>query len=352
MSNNALEAGGSITIHRLRSGDTIAFVIRQSVGKPWAQFVDLQTGGVTPDWADETNRPTATPSVMSSRSNAVGLTGHTWKYNGSTLVFNGTPSGDWVPNTGGPYAGFFAINGEGAIKPLVNLASADNYGPDNLVYEGTARIAGVEQPVRGELTVNIQPAGVSAYSLGLAADSLDVGATGGSEITATLLNSAGNIVTENITYEWKINSGIVAGETGSTLTVSRGDIAYIGSIICIAKENGTAVASAGIYVYDTKDNYKLIPYTCNAEGTQEVPNTGFTDTNETVYVTARLVKVADNTTVTPSGEVTWSFYATDKTSFVNVKEQEGGGSVFPISLSDLAEDTSGVDILVTLNATN
>ena len=94
MSN--LSAQGSITVKRLRNGDTF-FISLDLNGVPLYQGVDPVTGDVPPDWRVAANQPVITPKVTSARGNIVSLGGHQWSYNGQVLVFTGASSGNWTP---------------------------------------------------------------------------------------------------------------------------------------------------------------------------------------------------------------------------------------------------------------
>lgn len=63
-------AQGSITIKRLRNGDSL-YVSFDTNGKPLYQGVDTSTGSVSPDWTVAANQPIITPKVTSVRGNTV-----------------------------------------------------------------------------------------------------------------------------------------------------------------------------------------------------------------------------------------------------------------------------------------
>ena len=137
---NTYSAQNSITVKRLRNGDTF-FITFGNNGIPLFQGVDPVTGVVTPDWTVAANQPVVTPVVTSARGNAVVLSNHQWSYNGVALNFNGATSGDWTTDS----TGKFQLNSStGALKIIANLASTTNIASDSLTYSCVATVAGVE----------------------------------------------------------------------------------------------------------------------------------------------------------------------------------------------------------------
>ena len=133
-------AQGSITIKRLRNGDSL-FMSLELNGKPLYQSYDDQTDTVSPDWTVAANQPIITPHVSSTKSGAVTTSLHTWTYNGVQLVFNGASSGGYTEDS----TGKFALNPvNGALKIIANLASSINTANDTLQYACVATVAGVE----------------------------------------------------------------------------------------------------------------------------------------------------------------------------------------------------------------
>ena len=92
-------AQGSITIKRLRNGDSL-YISFNTNGKPLYQGVDTSTGSVSPDWTVAANQPIITPKVTSVRGNTVVRSSHQWKWNGQTLLFTGATSADGNWRTG------------------------------------------------------------------------------------------------------------------------------------------------------------------------------------------------------------------------------------------------------------
>ena len=67
MANN-YSAQGSITIKRLRNGDSL-FLTLETNGIPLYQGVDPESGAVSPDWTQAANQPVITPHANSVRGN-------------------------------------------------------------------------------------------------------------------------------------------------------------------------------------------------------------------------------------------------------------------------------------------
>ena len=294
-------AQGSITIKRLRNGDSI-FLTLELNGKPLYQSYDEQTGSVIPDWSIAANQPILTPHASSTRGNSVSLSDHTWVYNGVTLVFNGATSGDYVIDS----TGKFARNPtNGALKIIANLASSVNIANDTLEYSCVATVAGTEYNLSKSVDIQIQKGGASSYYGFINASTTQLDESHSSATLASELWLAASQISDYYIKWYKGNTEWAAKAGLKTITVSRDDID--GSQLFIAefyKAQGDTnyIFRAGISVIDTLDEIILVPYIYSSN--KEV------DTDNPVTVKARIVRASTNTVLTPTNP-TWLFTIMD-----------------------------------------
>lgn len=248
-------AQGSITVKRLRTGDT--FFISFTVSKPLFQAVDQQTGNVSPDWTNADNQPVITPVVTSARSNSVTLNGHRWKYNGAELNFSGATSGDWTTDT----TGKFQLNStSGALKIIKNLASKDNMASDTLTYSCIPSVAGVEytEGLTKDIDIQIQSAGSNSYTgYVLASNPILREDTDTCTISTTLY--LGGDAVEDYSVKWYKDNEEMTGETNKSLTVRRSDVDGMQLFIARFFVGGIAEAvdSDAVRITDAADEYTV-----------------------------------------------------------------------------------------------
>ncbi len=152
-------AQGSITIKRLRAGDTI--FITTTSDKALFQGVDTDSGTIAPDWTIAANQPTITPTITTARNASVTILTNSmvWKYLGTTLSW-GAESDGWKTDT----TNKFMLNTlTGQLKIIANLASIDNVSSDVFSFSATVRIGGVEYPLEKTVEVLIQKLSASSY---------------------------------------------------------------------------------------------------------------------------------------------------------------------------------------------
>ena len=77
-------AVGSITLKRLRNGDSLQLVINRT-GRLY-QIIPSGGGTPTPDYTDASNQPTLTPVITSMRGNSIEVKSVTWKIDGVTIT--------------------------------------------------------------------------------------------------------------------------------------------------------------------------------------------------------------------------------------------------------------------------
>ena len=326
-------AQGSITIKRLRNGDTI-FLTLELNGKPLFQAVDEQTGQVVPDWTVEANRPVITPHASTTRGNTVTLGYHTWKHNGVTLVFNGATVGSYIMDSTGKFG---IDNTNGALKIFANLASAQNIANDTLTYECVATVAGVEYNLTKSVDVQIQKGGASSYVGLLIASTTQLSST---VVQATIQTQLWLSTAQVQSYyvKWYKDEAEWTAKAGqSQIIVTRDDIA--GSQLFIAEFYANSgdqdfVARAGITIIDTADEIIVVPYISSQ--VKEV------DEGQNVTVKARVVRLKDNTVLSPSNP-TWLFQAMDGKTWTERKRSTTDSIVITTNETDIENESGNME---------
>jgi len=303
-------AQGSITVKRLRSGDSIYLTLDLN-GKPLYQSVDEQTGAVSPDWSVDANRPEITPHASTVRSATVTLHMHHWQYNGVDLVFNGATTGGYTKDS----TGKFAMNAAtGALRIMDNLASTTNMANDTLVYTTVAVVNGVEYNMSKSIDVQIQKSGASSYYgfINTSTTQLDSNVQT-AELQAQLWLAAN--VMQDFYVKWYKNSTEWTDKRGQkSITVTREDVD--GSQLFIAEfylssADATPVFRAGLSIVDILDEIIVVPYISSSA--KEV------DTGTPVTVRARIVRAASGTVITPS-DPSWVMQVIDGVTWQQLRE--------------------------------
>jgi hypothetical protein len=305
-------AQGSITIRRLRNGDT-CFISFRNNGVPLFQCVDPNTGVVSPDWTIAENQPTLTPQVVSARGNTVVLSGHQWSYNGILLVFSGATSGEWTADT----TGKFQMNAStGALKIVKNLASKDNPASDTLHYVCSASVAGVEQTLEKDVDIQIQSAGASSYAGTLTATAPILS----SSETSTTLNARlfiGGTEVTDFSVKWYRDDELWSAKTGKSITVTREEVDWSQLVIAefyLSSSDTQAVCRAAVRITDVSDEYKIEHRIVNSDGSAATSATNReVDTNKPVYVQAYVVNMKTGEESAIAGS--WKMMVMDKDSW-------------------------------------
>lgn len=333
-------AQGSITVKRLRNGDTF-FISLDLNGVPLFQAVDTITGDATPDWRVPANQPIITPKVTSARGNSVSLGGHQWSYNGQILLFTGANSGGWTTDS----TGKFQLNSAtGALKIIANLASATNIASDNLTYNCVATVAGVEYNLSKSIDVQIQKGGATSYygTVNATTEQLTP------QVTSTTISTRlylGSTEQQGYTVKWYKDDTLWSGKSGTSITVNTGDVD--GTQLIIAEfyrsaGDSTPVFRAGIRIIDTNDDFHVEHRYVNSGGTTANANREV-DVNNPVYVQAYVVNVRTNTEVKVSGK--WKMLVMDKDSWSILKTQQpsAAAATCTITVTTAETDAGGVE---------
>lgn len=303
-------AQGSITIRRLRNGDSL-FISFENNGIALYQGVNPTAGAVSPDWTVAANQPIITPKVVSARGNSVELSQHQWSYNGQTLVFSTTASG-WVTDT---TVGKFQMNVEtGALKIIGNLANVNAVANSQLTYNCIATVSGVNYTLSKSIDVIIQNIGASAYYGSLLASSGIITATDTNTTLTTALYVGAKAVSSYYVKWYKDDTLWAANNGQKSVTVTRDDVD--GTQLFIAEfytseDASESVARAGVYIIDSDDEYAInFSYTSSA---REVA------AGQSVTVKAQVINMRTNAVVTLPSTAVWRCDVMDKDSWQVLK---------------------------------
>lgn len=330
---STVSAQGSITIKRLRNGDTF-FISFDNNGVALFQSVDPVSGLVAPDWTIAENQPIITPRVTSSRSLSVSLAGHTWVYNGVALDFSGAAAEGWVTDT----TGKFKMNtSTGALRIIANLASVDNPASDTLQYSCVPTVAGVTytEGLSKSIDIQIQSGGASSYTGLLIASKSQLSSD---EPTVTLKTQLflGGIEQTSYTVVWWKDDEKWTAKTGKSISVSRGDVD--GTQLFIAEffvtGSDAAVDRDAVRLIDTSDDFTVGHRIVNSDGSTASANREVAPGNP-VYVQSYVVNVRTNTEYAVSG--IWKSMVMDKDSWEILKTEASSGAATNMVAVTVAE---------------
>lgn len=309
MANN-YSAQGSITIKRLRNGDSI-FLTFKNNGIPLFQWVDDKTGAVTPDWSNPNGQPVITPQASSVRNNFVTLGNHSWFYNQSMvpLSFTGATSGDWTEDS----TGKFAINPDGALKIINNLASQQNTANDTLTYKATATVAGVEYQVEKSIDILIQPLGSSSYVGFIIASTEQLTSDDATAQLTTKLQLSSDEITDYHVKWYKDDTAWTVKDGQKVITVGRGDVDGTQLFIAEFYKNCTDtdyVYRAGVRIIDVLDDFQIV-LSITSQNKEVSPD-------NSVTVKAKIINQRTNAQVSPANP-TWRMDVMKKSNWTSIK---------------------------------
>lgn len=335
----SLSAQGSISIRRVRNGDTL--FLSFTTNTALFQGVDSATGAISPDWTVAANQPVITPEVNSAKGNPVTLSYHSWKYLGTTLSFTGATVGDFVKDS----TGKFAINPTtGALKIITNLASKSNFASDLLEYQCVATLDGVEYNLSKSIEVMITQFGASSYVGLLTATTEQLTATKVNTTITAELRQAKDVVSFYPKWYKGSLSTPWAGEDGNKSPVAtREDVDGTTLFICEfykTSTDTTPVFRAGIRIIDTLDDFQVVFGITSTNKTVDV--------NQPVTVTGRVVNMRTNAEVTADG--TWNLHVMNTKDWSTIRSTSGlkskGGNVITISTADTDRNGEQNDVEV------
>lgn len=307
-------AQGSITIKRLRNGDTFFISLEITNGKPLFQGVDDKSGAIIPDWTVADNQPIITPKVTSARGASVSLSFHQWQYNGVNLNFNGSVDADGFKLDS---TGTFKMNTTtGALRIVKNLASSTNVANDTLSYACVATVGGVEYNLQKSIDVIIQSVGATSYAGYVNASTEQLTSSVTSSTLSTRLWLGASELTSYYVKWYRDNTLWSAKNGMKSITIGNNDVD--GTQLFIAEfykdsTSTTPVFRAGIRIIDTSDDYQVIPYISSTQ--KDVDN------GSPVTVKAKIVRYlpdGTNQEITPTG-VTWRMDVMDRKNWDVIK---------------------------------
>lgn len=281
--------GAAFSVRFLRNGDQVVVVRniinRNGDGRALFQVVDPNSGVVAPDW-DATGKtgdaqtavlnaqPIIQLGVRSSAGFPAEITGVTWAYNGTTLIFTLNGS-NWVTATNNSK---FQARINGAyyeLKVVGNLASASEVANKQITYQVNYVCNAMTDSVRGSVDVLVQTAGSDSHIMQITANRVELDETN----TTATLTAVGMYGTEPVTIgsngytiKWYQDGVEIVGQTASTLTVTRAMVE--GGSIFIAKLflNGNAVAQDSQRINDIADEYQVLHTPTDAGSNYLGPN--------------------------------------------------------------------------------
>lgn len=332
-------AQGSITIKRLRNGDSFFISLEVTNKKPLFQGIDDTTGAVSPDWTVAANQPIIKPRVTSARGNPVTLSAHTWKYNGVTLNFNGATADGWTLDSTGK---FQTEASTGSLKIVGNLASAVNTANDTLIYESVATMGGIEYPITKSIDILIQTVGANGYVGFIMASTEQLTSDVTTATLATRLMLAANDVTDYY-VRWYKDDTLWADRDGQkSITIGRDDVD--GTQLFIAEfhlnsSSTTPLYRAGIRMIDTLDEFQ-IKFTYVSVNKDVAPGNDVT-------VKAMVHNTRTNSIVSPEGAV-WSLRVMEKNGWK--EKRRVSTDTITITTADTDDPTTGEENDVELHA--
>lgn len=288
---NEFNAQGSVTIKRLRNGDTLYIMLEAKPALFQAVDTAQQSNNVTPDWTVAANQPTITPKCYASRTGITPkLSNHKWIYNGLELQFGSVGADNWRICSNDSRFRMYSKTGDaadGELKIVGNLASNDNPANDTITYNATASVDGVEYQIQRSIDVIIHEAGASSYNGWITADNLNLTAEQDStKLTPHLLHGLAEVESYYIEWTKYGNADVLknlavtkSNVADAALTVTRDDVDDTAIFIARFFENstaynggkGTPLCMASIRIDDIADEYE-IRFSTSGEYVSELKN--------------------------------------------------------------------------------
>lgn len=332
-------AQGSITITRLRNGDSL-FLNLNVLDMPLYQGINNENGAVSPDWKNGEKQPRIVPTVVSARGDSVSTKDHLWKYNGILLTFSAPASGkEWGANTNSGINGKFEMkysSGKqtGEIRIVDNLASRDNNGNDTLEYSCKAEIGKMSYPLSQSIDILIQPIGATAHQGFIMTANPTLTNQNKEAVLNTKLLGSGEEVS-NYFVKWFNGAGTRIPTTpdgAKSLTVTRDNVNwielftaefYLGNSAPLA--GATPVAKSGIRITDIADEYKIV--LTASPSTEVAPGSDVT-------ITAKVINTQTGAVVAPASGVspTWTFRV--MRNWTERRNYSGPSNVFAVTCVD------------------
>lgn len=261
-------AQGSISLTRLRSGDTLGLRFNSN-GKALYQAIDPEDGSVFPSWAEASHQPVITPVIISSLKNPTRIVSGQWKYNGTKLQ-----------NLSTELRSKFEVDSETyALRIKGDLASKTNISNDQLEFECNVEVLGYNQELKGSVDIIInQKSGSSYFGFIQVAD----GSAGVLSHEKNELTLSGDLLIggEEVesTIKWHYKDQEVQGQE---LRLTRDDVDGMLLVRASFYIGESLKYTAGFRVVDIADNFTVVG---QAESQQ------ITDNSDGVRVSFKLMR--------------------------------------------------------------
>lgn len=334
-------AQGSITIKRLRNGDSL-YISFDTNGKPLYQGVDTSTGSIAPDWTVAANQPIITPKVTSVRGNTVVRSSHQWKWNGQTLLFTGATSADgkWRTDTTGKFQINISIgDDEGSLKIIGNLANVNAVANGELEYSCVATLSGTNYNITKSIDVVIQNMGASSFYGYIVASPQTLDSTNTTSLLKAGLQSGADEITSFHVKWYMDDTAWTAMDGNKQITVGRSDVngtqLFIAEFYLKASDT-SPVARAGVYVIDSLDEHIIVfDYTSTAR--EVAPG-------QDVTVKAKVVNTRTNSVVTLTNP-TWKCDVMEKDSWQSIKHSTTDSITITTTETDRNNKENDVEVV-------
>lgn len=334
-------AQGSITIKRLRNGDSL-YISFNTNGKPLYQGVDTSTGSVSPDWTVAANQPIITPKVTSVRGNTVVRSNHQWKWNGQTLLFTGATSsdGNWRTDSTGKFQ-INLTNGDdgGSLKIIGNLANVNAVANGELEYSCVATLSGTNYNITKSIDVVIQNMGATSFYGYIVASPQTLDSTNPTSLLKAGLQSGADVITSFHVKWFKDDTAWPAMDGNKQITVGGSDVngtqLFIAEFYLKASDT-SPVARAGVYIIDSLDEHIIVfDYTSTA---REV------GPGQDVTVKAKVINTRTNSVQTLNNPV-WKCDVMDKDSWQSIKHSTTDSITITTTETDRNNKENDVEVV-------
>ena len=308
-------AQGSITIKRLRNGDSLCIAFDFN-GKTLYQGVDPVSGSIAPDWTVAANQPIITPRAISVRGATVVRSSHQWKWNGQLLLFTGATSadGNWRTDS----TGKFQINltsGDdgGSLKIIGNLANAAAVANGMLEYSCVATVSGTNYELYKSVDVVIQHIGATAFYGAVLASPHILDASNLTSVLKTSLQSGADVITSYYVRWFKNTTAWPAMDGNKNITIGRNDVDGTQLFIAefyLKQTDATPVARGAVYVIDSLDEFR-IEFDIISTAREVAPG-------QDVTVKGKVINTRSNSVQALTGAV-WKCDVMDKDTWTSIK---------------------------------
>ena len=281
---------GSVSIHRLRTGETVQLYLSADRG-----LYQLVSGNVaTPDWTS--NSPTITPEIPNQK-----ILHPAWYKDGQIIAGWYKEGNTWKEKaTAAGYSFIYTDQKQGALT--ITKSPVDFSALRNINYTFRCEVSvngGTPQSIERTIMVTVHNGGENSYWGNINAPRTVLSGTSGDEYSTTLtpVLYLGSEVITNFDVIWKrtsdnvtiTNASTIEGLqlSGKNLIVNRKGVNGAAHFTCTFLVGGTEVEAEGIQIADKSDNYYI-----NLDGANDVYVGGKVDITPTLVETENGTAVA------------------------------------------------------------